>query len=276
MQRMEKKMKKTKLSTIICMAFAVLYLLSVSCSSVPLFAPTPTATATNTPTPTSTRTPTRTPTETPIKTPTETSRNTHTPEQNIFPKSWNQLFLDKFDDNRNGWFIDVDRGDWGVLEPKIIYGKYQIFIQSGNKGLRMPVYQETLTDVKNYYISVDIESIEEKVAYYGLVFRSSDNSGYVLLIDATITQYILGYSDETSWVTIIDWTTSSSIKKNQVNNIGAVLIDNSIQVIINGNEVNKIEDTHKMKEGGFGLTVGLYDGNKQDKILFDNLKIIGP
>jgi hypothetical protein len=212
----------------------------------------------------------------PTETPTETPTTTPVPEKDIFPASWNQLFSDKFDDNQNGWTVEVANGDWGVLNPKINNGKYQIFLKSGEHGVRLPLYQTKLNNIKNYYISVDVEGENLRGAYYGIEFRTSDNAGYVLLIDIAANQYTLGYSDESGWDTLTDWTTTSSIKSDQVNNIGVVVIDKNIQVIINGNELEKIEDSHKTTEGGFGLTVGLYDGNQQVTTLFDNLVVYGP
>jgi len=243
---------------ILCSALVIT---SFACNSFPFNSPTLT----------------RTPTNTPLSTPTQNATATQTPEPILYPSSWNLLFEDKFDENVNNWPVISSGDEWGSVEPTINDGKYKVFLESGNIGFRFPFYQTKLVNIKNYYMSVDIEELDnDNNAYYGMELRTTDGESYVLVIDDDASAYFLGYSDTSSWTVIIDWTTTSSIKKQGVNNLGIVIFDSSIKIIINGVEIENISNSMIMARGGFGLTVGLYKGNDQVTVLFDNLVVYGP
>ncbi len=95
---------------------------------------------------------------------------------------------------------------------------------------------------------------------YGLVFHSDPKplqQGYALLIDAKRKRYRVVRHDKTKEIAVADWASSNAIKDGtQLNTLEVNHNGDLIDLVINGEKVTSIRNTHGFKGG----VAGLYSG----------------
>ena len=200
---------------------------------------------------------------------------TNTPSP--FPSGWKLLLEDKFENDNNGWTYALIDDDWGnTTDAKVANGRLEFLLKTTNQGARNTVFSKKIENIKDCYISFDMEQMNPAMdAYFGIEFRSSSNGAYVFAIQQNIQSYSLTYSDS-EWRPIIEMTPSSFINSDKPNKIGLLVEESNITIFINDQKIDSITDSHSNDSGSVGFTVGLYYGDQQTTIVYDNLVIFGP
>jgi hypothetical protein len=192
-----------------------------------------------------------------------------------YPANWILLLDDNFTDNNNDWGSLVPEDEMGIISSKVENGVLYVTMKSKGQGARNSVFQSKITDLKDFFISFEVEQKNlENDAYYGLEFRTINMQGYVFMIDQKKSQYSLAYID-TKWNPIIDVTTSTAINSEKPNKIGLLINGSKITMFINDQEIAKISDSRSENSGTFGFTAGLYNPNEEVIVSFDQLQIFG-
>jgi hypothetical protein len=229
-----------------------------ACSDIPLLAPS--ATPTSTSTPTTTFTPTATQTFTPSLTPTQSYLD------------WRVLLSDSFDDNSRDW--PVGEGTYHDEKDVISMtnGQYLIRITAFASGILF-LYPD-VPSLSNFYLTVEVEEkTGPATTEYGLVFRSDSSEKYYLSINAQQQVYDLWFWNKYEWNPILDRLPSSRIYQKGTNQIAILAKDSLFTFFINGEEVNRSEDSIETGIVGVGSS---YDAGDQTEIAFDNFEVRVP
>jgi hypothetical protein len=277
--------------------FSIIFLSLPACNSLPFLASTETTTATYTTTPINTSTRAITPTYTP--TPTNTSTSTITPTLTpsltptvtlnvtspLPPKTsyldWPVVLSDTFDNNHNGWPTGPyeDEGKYIVANISISGGKY--FIQAtqiqGSEGMFWG-FTPVINNLSDFYVSVDILIKSAPTnSCFGLILRDQDGNDYYFAIYVDLQLYTSGKHYKNEWTLFngVYATDSTLINPGRSNQIAILAVGSHFTWLINGEEVETIEDNtlEKLKPGiGFSL------GNAGDsaEIEFDNFEVRVP
>ena len=250
-------------------AVAGLFLSSLACNSIPFLAPTPTPTATSTPTPT--QTPTSTRTHTP--TATRTFTPSITPTESYL--DWPVVLSDSFDDNSNDWFTGDVKNDYITGTVAVTGGQYLVDI-TAKKGVFWYL-NPNVRNLDDFYLTIDVEKkTGQETADYGPVFQiTASNNKYFFAIDANYQEYFFTLSNNGEWTTIIDWTRSSQIKTDGVNQIAVLAKGSNFTFFINGEQVDKAENS-TLSLGKVGVGMELSKAGDKAQISYDNFVVQEP
>jgi hypothetical protein len=246
---------------------------SLACSSVPLFAPTPTLTPTATPTDTPTNTPTKTPTST--RTPTATATLSPTPA--MFPTEWQSVFSDTFENNDNDWPTLPYSGPWGSMNYLLQDGTFSMkIVCTSNDGAFFHVIPGTIGNIKDFYLEVDAEQKDgPDTTEVGVVFRYSDNGYYTFVVKPERKLYGLWLYENKQWKDLVSLTLTSALAPHQPNRLGVLVQGTKMQLFINGRKIDQATDS-TYSSGTFGLAAGLDNPNTITTASFDNMQVFAP
>ncbi|HMO80082.1 MAG TPA: hypothetical protein PKD24_04760 [Pyrinomonadaceae bacterium] len=159
----------------------------------------------------------------------------------------------------------IDLSRW--VDPKGKWGKTEYIGDEFSMTSTRPDYFFVLVTTKDYStegasarVTVRNRRNMDSRLGYGLVFHSDPSplqQGYAFLIDSKRKRYRVVRHDKTKEVTVIEWTNSNAIKDGtQLNVLEVKHNDDLFDILINGEKVTTVRNTHGFKGG----VAGLYSG----------------
>jgi hypothetical protein len=244
----------------------------------------PTSTFTVTPTvtitPTLTLTPTATSTPTPNLTATERafrSASTAMALHAIATKAaseWQEVYLETFDNNDKGWFVDTQDDEYSKITFEVKDGKYR-WNALAHQGFIYWVPLGTKS-VEDFYLSVEVMLGDHTTSNdYGIVFRQ-DFSGnfYYFGIDSD-QRYSLYKFYKAEWTALIDRTLTSAIERDQPNRLAVIAEGDHIMLFINDQFIADEYDD-QLKRGTAALAIEIFEPDQQAIFEFDNIQLRVP
>jgi serine/threonine protein kinase len=173
-------------------------------------------------------------------------------------------FCDRYDDNKNGWYVGITDDQWGHQRQQVFNGKLTWDYEAAT-GL---VSWDTIEKLRVYDFELTVQiqrrSGPEYSACYGVIFREGSMGFYLFLVcDDGTYEVALSYDD--GWVILIPWTDSDAIKPGQINRLSVVGQGSDFRLFINNELVSSFNDD-TLKSGYIGLAIQL---NEADSAVFD-------
>jgi hypothetical protein len=195
-------------------------------------------------------------TETSSATPAVSATSINTPS--LTPVISNTIFEDNFIDNGNRWFVAAGY-------PNIVAGKYthKVSCLSSNPSLYCASYVVAIPFKfpRNFHIEMDTKILDlspgGKVDI-GFQIRKNQNGYYQFHYFTSDRSYQLDFiSDKGNQLNIIPATKTDLINNDlETNNrFGVEINDSTLILIVNGQELNRIEDGSLSNAGGAYITI---------------------
>jgi hypothetical protein len=168
-------------------------------------------------------------------------------------------FTDTFT-NGSAFGLDTPYQDDAVL-IKVENGAMQFSSSQTNAGMR---WRLTSRNPKNFYLEGTFKTAScTGDDQYGLVFRAptyGGGIGYYFGVSCDGKYFLDSSTDGTDMSTVVKLTADSHILtgSGQVNRLGAMVVDNSIKLYVNGNLIKEITDSSVNNPGYIGAFIFTY------------------
>lgn len=176
------------------------------------------------------------------------------------------MLTERFDDNDLDWSVYSDDAGSALIER----GHLQMSINEAesNAASFLPAV------LKDFDVSIAVQRIEgARDGYYGVLFRYSDDEGYVFEVGDNGYFNVATWTDE-AYTRLIEWTRSPAIKSGQINALRVVARGDKFAFYINEQQVATLSDA-QYQSGNIGFFAGNFE-QAGVKVTFDDVIVTLP
>ncbi len=188
-------------------------------------------------------------------------------------ESWTLLADEPYNENDLDW-VEGNIDDEYVSMTLTIDNHY-LWEGVTRKGFVWRAWPD-LDDVSDFYLSVDTQNTgTNKDAYYGLVFRQTEDDQYYLFDIRDNGTYEIYKHQQNEWIELVSLTSTDTIKAGETNKLSVMAWDGWFSFYINGILVHRLVEGIP-PEGKVGVAVGASNDGDTFRILFDNFTLRVP